>query len=172
MSTKPTLTIPSLSGTFGISARLAFNPKMPKELSSLSHSTAQLERQYIKNLTNRLECQYIPPYTVYSVLLKKPEIKYYILILTICCLAINFVYSQNNKLKQDMKTELILIDIQNDYFEKGTMTLAGYDKASENARLLLDKFRADSLPIIHIQHNFFYIFLLFLVMRSFFSLSL
>lgn len=51
-----------------------------------------------------------------------------------------------------MKTALILIDIQNDYFEKGTMTLADSDKASENARLLLDRFRADSLPIIHIQH--------------------
>ncbi len=51
-----------------------------------------------------------------------------------------------------MKTALILIDIQNDYFEKGTMTLVGSDKASENARLVLEKFRAESLPIIHIQH--------------------
>ncbi|HBL75223.1 MAG: isochorismatase [Bacteroidetes bacterium GWF2_42_66] len=51
-----------------------------------------------------------------------------------------------------MKTALIIIDIQNDYFENGTMTLVGSDKASENAKLLLDRFRADSLPIIHIQH--------------------
>jgi nicotinamidase-related amidase len=51
-----------------------------------------------------------------------------------------------------MKTALILIDIQNDYFENGTMTLSGSDRASENARLILDKFRSDSLLIIHIQH--------------------
>ena len=51
-----------------------------------------------------------------------------------------------------MKTALIIIDIQNDYFDKETMTLSGSDKASENAKLILDRFRADSLPIIHIQH--------------------
>jgi len=51
-----------------------------------------------------------------------------------------------------MKTALIVIDIQNDYFDKGTMALVGSDKASENARLLLDRFRADCLPLIHIQH--------------------
>jgi len=33
-----THTIPSLSGIFGIPARLALNPKMPKESSSPSHS--------------------------------------------------------------------------------------------------------------------------------------
>jgi nicotinamidase-related amidase len=51
-----------------------------------------------------------------------------------------------------MKTALIVIDIQNDYFDKGTMTLVGSVQASENARLLLDRFRAESLMIIHIQH--------------------
>ena len=51
-----------------------------------------------------------------------------------------------------MKTALLIIDIQNDYFDKGTMTLVGSDKASENARLILVRFRADSLPVIHIQH--------------------
>jgi len=51
-----------------------------------------------------------------------------------------------------MDTALIIIDIQNDYFDKGTMTLVGAEKASENARLILDRFRAYSLPIIHIQH--------------------
>ena len=51
-----------------------------------------------------------------------------------------------------MKTALLIIDIQNDYFDKGTMTLVGSDKACENARLILVRFRADSLPVIHIQH--------------------
>ncbi len=49
-------------------------------------------------------------------------------------------------------TALLLIDIQNDYFEKGTNTLTGSGKASENAGLILNKFRSDKLTIIHIQH--------------------
>lgn len=32
-----------------------------------------------------------------------------------------------------MKTALLLIDIQDDYFENGTMALVGSDKASKNA---------------------------------------
>jgi nicotinamidase-related amidase len=51
-----------------------------------------------------------------------------------------------------MKQALLLIDIQNDYFEGGTMTLVNADPASENAKLLLDKFRSNHLPVIHIQH--------------------
>jgi len=51
-----------------------------------------------------------------------------------------------------MKTSLLLIDIQNDYFDKGRMTLEGADKASVNARFILDKFRSEGLPVIHIQH--------------------
>ena len=51
-----------------------------------------------------------------------------------------------------MKTALLLIDIQNDYFEGGTMTLVNADHASENAKLLLENFRIKNLPIIHIQH--------------------
>ena len=49
-------------------------------------------------------------------------------------------------------TGLILIDIQNDYFDKGSNTLTGSEKVSENAGLILDKFRADKLNVIHIQH--------------------
>ena len=51
-----------------------------------------------------------------------------------------------------MNRALIIIDIQNDYFEKGTMTLVGSDNASENAKLVLEQFRKEKLPIIHIQH--------------------
>jgi len=51
-----------------------------------------------------------------------------------------------------MKTALLLIDIQNDYFEGGTMTLFDSEGTAENAKLLLDKFRDEGLPIIHIQH--------------------
>jgi len=40
-----TFCIPSLSGTFGIPAKLALNPKMPKEPSSPSRSNARIERR-------------------------------------------------------------------------------------------------------------------------------
>ena len=67
-------------------------------------------------------------------------------------MTINFGFSQQNQLRKNMLTALVLIDIQNDYFDNGKMKLVGSDKASENARLLLDRFRKDSLLIIHIQH--------------------
>lgn len=51
-----------------------------------------------------------------------------------------------------MGTALILIDIQNDYFENGTMTLVGSEKASLNAHQILDRFRRDNMPIVHVQH--------------------
>jgi nicotinamidase-related amidase len=51
-----------------------------------------------------------------------------------------------------MKTALIIIDIQNDYFENGTMTLAGSLEASHNAASILGLFRSIDEPIIFIQH--------------------
>ncbi len=51
-----------------------------------------------------------------------------------------------------MKTALIIIDIQNDYFEDGTMSLVDSEKACKNAKLILERFRIDNLPIVHIQH--------------------
>lgn len=51
-----------------------------------------------------------------------------------------------------MKTALLLIDIQNDYFENGRMPLSDSDKVCENAKFLLGKFRMNQLPVIHIQH--------------------
>lgn len=51
-----------------------------------------------------------------------------------------------------MSKALIIIDIQNDYFENGAMELVGSLQASENAKLVLEKFRNEKLPIVHIQH--------------------
>ena len=51
-----------------------------------------------------------------------------------------------------MKKALIMIDIQNDYFENGSMTLVGAEEASLNARKVLDIFRSEGLPVIYIQH--------------------
>ena len=49
-------------------------------------------------------------------------------------------------------TALLIIDIQNDYFPNGTMPLTGSETAGENARLILERFRKDQLPVVHIQH--------------------
>ncbi len=51
-----------------------------------------------------------------------------------------------------MKTALILIDIQNDYFPGGKIELPGMDAASQNAAKLLAVFRQNSYPIFYIQH--------------------
>ena len=74
-----------------------------------------------------------------------------IFLLIIISSTVNFAFAQTTKNKK-MNKALIIIDIQNDYFEKGTMTLVNSDKASENAQLVLEQFRKEKLPIIHIQH--------------------
>ena len=51
-----------------------------------------------------------------------------------------------------MKTGLILVDIQNDYFAGGRMELAGMQEAGFKAGELLSVFRQKSWPTFHIQH--------------------
>jgi nicotinamidase-related amidase len=51
-----------------------------------------------------------------------------------------------------MKTGLILVDIQNDYFEGGRMQLVGMEAASAKANKLLAFFRDSRRPTFHIQH--------------------
>jgi nicotinamidase-related amidase len=51
-----------------------------------------------------------------------------------------------------MDTALIMIDFQNDYFDNGSNTLVGSNKASQHARLILDDFRSKGLPVVQIQH--------------------
>lgn len=51
-----------------------------------------------------------------------------------------------------MRTALLLIDIQNDYFSGGKCELFQPEKALENALKALTTFRANHLPVIHIQH--------------------
>lgn len=50
-------------------------------------------------------------------------------------------------------TALILIDIQNDYFDGGALTLTGADQAADNASILLSFFRKDRLPVFHIKQE-------------------
>lgn len=53
-----------------------------------------------------------------------------------------------------MKTALIVIDIQNDYFPGGRMPLAGMDAAARNCQTLLEKFRVLQAPTFIVQHLF------------------
>jgi nicotinamidase-related amidase len=50
------------------------------------------------------------------------------------------------------ESALLIIDIQNDYFPGGAMTLEGAEAAGQNAAKLLAAFRARHLPVFHMQH--------------------
>ncbi len=51
-----------------------------------------------------------------------------------------------------MQTALLLVDIQNDYFPDGSMSLVNSVEAGQKAGILLEKFRSKKLPVIHMQH--------------------
>ena len=51
-----------------------------------------------------------------------------------------------------MKSALILVDIQNDYFPGGAMELAGMTQAAAKAQDLLAACRQARRPIFHVQH--------------------
>jgi nicotinamidase-related amidase len=55
-------------------------------------------------------------------------------------------------MEEEMKTALLLIDIQNDYFPGGKMELEGPVEAAKKANELLQCFRDHSMPTVHIQH--------------------
>jgi len=50
-----------------------------------------------------------------------------------------------------MVTGLLLVDIQNEYFEEGKVVLSGMEQASSKAKVLLNIFRRKNWPIFHIQ---------------------
>jgi nicotinamidase-related amidase len=52
-----------------------------------------------------------------------------------------------------MPTALIIVDIQNDYFPGGRMTLHEMERAAENAARLLARFRDTGQKTFHIQHT-------------------
>ena len=52
------------------------------------------------------------------------------------------------------KEALLLIDIQNIYFTPGPMLLRKPKDAAANAAKLLERFRSEKKPVIHIKHNF------------------
>jgi nicotinamidase-related amidase len=54
---------------------------------------------------------------------------------------------------QNGKTALLLIDIQNFYFQGGKSELVEPVKAAENAAKILAEFRKEGMPVIHVRHN-------------------
>lgn len=51
-----------------------------------------------------------------------------------------------------MKQALLIIDVQNDYFAGGKSELCNPEVALGNIKKLLEHFRAEHLPVIHVQH--------------------
>lgn len=51
-----------------------------------------------------------------------------------------------------MSEALLLIDLQNDYFEGGAMPLQGAEPAAVQASRALKKFRQAGKPLVHVQH--------------------
>lgn len=51
-----------------------------------------------------------------------------------------------------MKKALLIIDVQNDYFEKGKMPLYFPEKALTNIKKLEKYFNENNFPIVYIQH--------------------
>lgn len=54
--------------------------------------------------------------------------------------------------ESDKTTALVIIDIQNDYFPNGKMTLVGADEAGKKAKQLLQYYRNNNLPVVHVKH--------------------
>ncbi len=57
-------------------------------------------------------------------------------------------------LEPQKRTALVLVDLQNDYFSEGRFELENTNQAAKQAKSLLTHFRAQALPVIHIQHIF------------------
>ncbi|SFQ00789.1 Nicotinamidase-related amidase [Nitrosomonas cryotolerans] len=53
-----------------------------------------------------------------------------------------------------LKTALLLIGFQNDYFQDGKWLLGGMEKAVKQGEKLLAVFRENGLPVVHIRHEY------------------
>ena len=68
----------------------------------------------------------------------------------VAAVAVTTVPVQQSRVPSD--TALVIIDIQNFYFEGGLIPLTKPVEASEQARRVLDAFRAKHLPVFHVRH--------------------
>ena len=64
------------------------------------------------------------------------------------------LFSLSSAQTMDKNTALLIIDIQDFYFQGGDSELVNPDKASLNAKKILEYFRLNNLPVIHIRHNY------------------
>lgn len=51
-----------------------------------------------------------------------------------------------------MTQALLIVDVQNDYFQGGAMPLTGMTDAADNVSALLERFRHAGAPVFHVQH--------------------
>ena len=63
-------------------------------------------------------------------------------------------YEAPRTLTDPQNTALVIVDLQNDYFEGGKMPLYRTEQAAQNTTALLTHFRKTGQPIIHVQHIF------------------
>ncbi len=54
-------------------------------------------------------------------------------------------------MKQDA---LVLVDIQNIYFTEGSWKLEKEEEAAKSAKKILEYYRKENLPVIHVKHRF------------------
>ncbi|WP_126650558.1 cysteine hydrolase family protein [Chryseobacterium aureum] len=74
---------------------------------------------------------------------------------TILALGLIFIslITMNAQTKPKMEnTALLIIDVQNDYFPGGKMELEKAEEAAGNISKVLEYFRKNNLPVVHIQH--------------------
>ncbi|MGN7864142.1 cysteine hydrolase family protein [Chryseobacterium sp. 22458] len=69
------------------------------------------------------------------------------------CLILTSLITINAQQKRKMEnTALLIIDVQNDYFPGGKMTLEKAEEAGQNTKKVLEYFRQKQLPVVHILH--------------------
>ncbi|WP_106915810.1 cysteine hydrolase family protein [Chryseobacterium aurantiacum] len=73
-------------------------------------------------------------------------------ILTVCLTLLSLVHINAQQKRKMENTALLIIDVQNDYFPGGKMTLNGAEQAGKNTKEILEYFRKNNLPVIHIKH--------------------
>jgi nicotinamidase-related amidase len=74
------------------------------------------------------------------------------LLFTVLILAISFLKMFSND--DGRKRALVIIDVQEFYFPGGRMPLDKPEAAAANISLVLEAFREQEMPVIHIRHNF------------------
>ncbi|MDM8526002.1 cysteine hydrolase family protein [Desulfococcaceae bacterium HSG8] len=93
----------------------------------------------------------------------KMKTKFYVICMCVCCLlSVWNLQEATAKVESagdgkisisSPKTALLIIDIQNDYFKGGKYELEGSSEAGSQARKILDVFRKNKFPVIHIRHE-------------------